>query len=141
MNPRVPYGHRYKYPHMKPRDVAIWERFIEALPNAYEECIYDQPLGNGETVPEGTDPEIAKDWKVLTQWKVDVVGYYNGSVDVIEVKPDAGISAIGQVKSYAYLFDQLDGDAKPVRPVIVTDRERPDMRALCAEQGVTLIVV
>lgn len=141
MNPRVPYGKRYNYPHLKPYDVALWERFMERFPAAYDTCIYDQPVGDGALIPSDTQENIARDFKILTQWKVDVIGYKGNTADVIELKPNAGLSALGQVKQYAILVDELDEMQIPVLPVIITDTLRPDMERLAAQQGVRLIIV
>lgn len=140
MNPRVPYGVRYKYPHMKPNDIAIWERFVLRHPEEYKEVIYDQPLGAGRQTPEDVDENMAADWKILTQWKVDVIGFKEGSIEVIEVKPNAGPSALGQIMAYAILVDKIDELSLPVIPVILTDVERPEMRKICEEMGVHLII-
>ena len=40
------YGKGYWYPHMKPRDIEIWERFMLAYPDAYEQCQYDFAVGD-----------------------------------------------------------------------------------------------
>lgn len=141
MNPRVKYGIRYKYPHMKPNDVAIWERFMLRNPDAYAEVIYDQPLGEGRQAPEEAEANMAADWKILTQWKADVIAFRDGAIDVIEVKPNAGPSALGQIIAYALLVDKIDELSLPVVPVILTDVERPEMRSICEQMGVTLIVV
>lgn len=141
MNERKPYGKLYNYPHLKPFDVAIWERFITLYPDAYDDCIYDQPVGSGAPIPEGTQENIARDFKILTQWKVDVIGYKNNKADVIEIKPNAGIAALGQVAQYAVMVDELDELTIPVRPVLITDVLRPDMQRLADKAGVRLIVV
>lgn len=141
MKEMIPYGKRYKYPHMKPYDVAIWERFMFKFPKAYIYVIYDLPLGTGAEIPADTDENIASDFKTLTQWKVDVVGYRKEFTDVIEIKPNAGLSAIGQVKGYAILYDKSDGKNDKIRPVLITDQLRPDMEKVAAREGVTIIVV
>jgi hypothetical protein len=126
---------------MKPADILLWELFLDKYPNVYDECIYDFPLGTGATIPGETQENIAQDYKVLTQWKADVVAFRGGFVDVIEVKPNAGISTIGQVKAYAQLYDELDESTMPVAPVILTNVIRPDMERLCKLSGVRLVVV
>lgn len=141
MNERIPYGKLMVYPHLKPADVAIWERFMTLRPDAYDECIYDQPVGDGALIPKGTQENIARDFKILTQWKIDVIGYKGDHADVIELKPRAGISTLGQVQQYAIMFDELDEVNVPITPVIITDELRPDMERLSAASGVRLIVV
>lgn len=136
---REPYRLQRRYNHMKPVDVEIWEAFLRAYPNAYESVIYDQPVGTGSPIPEGTPDNIALDMKMLTQWKIDVVGFIDDEVHVIEIKPDAGLSALGQVLGYAYLFRKEHPEHSKVVPVILTNQIRPDMPELTKAQGVRLM--
>lgn len=73
--------------------------------------------------------------------KIDVVGYTDSAVDVIEIKPHAGPSAIGQVLCYVDLYKGYrDPDSNP-RAVLITDSVENDMPYLCAHYDVRLIVV
>jgi hypothetical protein len=129
------------YKHMKQRDVAIWERFIRAFPNAYRDVRYDFLVGD----PPPFNPlmDNGEDWEQdkLYRLKIDVVGYDGEKYDIIELKPAAGPSTIGQVKAYRELFLRDEQPQIPVRMVIVTDEERPNMRYLCQQEGVMLVVV
>lgn len=139
MKDPVPYGLRPKYDHMKPADVTLWEEFIRNNPAAYDQVIYDQPVGEGAPVPEGTSEEMDRDWKILNQWKIDVIGFSPGRRDIIEIKPRAGTSALGQVIAYAKLFAETDDSGARVRPVIITDEIRPDMPKLAESLRVVLL--
>lgn len=126
---------------MKPRDVEIWDRFIDAFPAAYKTCQYDFLVG--DPPPFNPMPENGEDWRQddLYRLKIDVVGYTGESSDIIEVKPDAGPASIGQVLGYRSLYIRDEEPQIPVGAVIVTDHERPNMRFLCEQSGVRLVVV
>lgn len=129
------------YPHMKPRDIEIWERFIKAYPDAYIDCQYDFHVGDApafDTAVEGIDNA---NQHMLYQLKIDVVGRKSSGLDIIEVKPDAGPSSIGQVQGYRALYVRDERPAVNVGTVIITDNEKPNMRYLCSAQGVTLYIV
>ena len=129
------------YPHMKPRDIEIWERFIEKYPEAYANCQYDFHVGDA---PEWLKGETAKDTKnqhMLYQLKIDVLGYKDSHIDLIEVKPNAGPASIGQVLGYKMLYERDEKPLLPVFPVIVTNELKLNMDFLCNEQGVKLYVV
>lgn len=138
---RFKYEKRSWYPHMKPADVALWNRFIEQNPNAYTEVAYDVTVGSGAEIPPGTQENIARDFTVLTQRKIDVVGFNLGVVDIIEVKPRAGTSAMGQVKGYAILYDKDHPEAPSTRAVLVTDEKTLDSEVLEKAFNVEVIVV
>ncbi len=126
---------------MMPADRAIWERFIDEFPGVYEWVEYDVKVG---TVPDFVKehPETAmRDEAALYQRKIDVVGHFGGKTDIIELKPNAGMSTIGQVKGYVALYKR---DFKPVgkiTPVIITGSIDPDAAEVAKEEGVRVFVV
>jgi len=136
-----PYQKLSKYPHMKPADVLLWERFIEKYPNAYDSCEYDVWIGTPPPFDTMVNEETGGNVEGLYRLKIDVVAHRGGRIDVIELKPRARLSSLGQVKGYARLYAR---DLKPtgeLRPVIVTDWLFPDMQELADAEGVGLIVV
>ena len=141
MKEQVPYGERYWYDHMKPADIKIWEEFMRQNISAYDTCIYDQEVGEGAPIPENTEPNMAHDFKILTQYKIDVIGFKNDRIDIIEIKPRAGMLAIGQVLGYVALFKKEFSPAVNVTPVIITDVIRPDMLNLTKAQGIKIYAV
>lgn len=135
------YELTHKYPHMKPRDIEIWERFIVAYPDAYIDCQYDFHVGDSpsfDTTVEGIDNA---NQHMLYQLKIDVIGRKSNGLDIIEVKPDAGPSSIGQVQGYRTLYVRDERPTQNVNVVIITNVEKPNMRYLCSQHGVTLYVV
>lgn len=135
------YEKRYWYPHLKPLDTAIWERFLEKYPEAYTHVMYDLAVGEGAPIAPGEEENLAHMQKTLTQRKIDVVGFAPGKLDIIELKPAAGPSALGQVNSYVALYKRDRDPTSDPQAVIITDRLLPDMQMLANEAGVKLIVV
>lgn len=136
-----PFEKRYKYPHMMPYDVAIWERFIEQFPDAYDFVSYDVKVGSAPEHDTIVNPDTGGDAINLYKKKIDVVGYKGGEIDLIELKPHAGSSALGQIRSYGVLYT-IDFNP-PVTPklVVITDQLMPDMGLLAHSMGVTMVVV
>ncbi len=136
-----PYEKRYWYPHMKPNDVAIWERFIFNYPDDYDFCQYDVLVGSDPEFDTEVTPDTKGDaWK-LYQKKIDVVGLKGERIDLIELKPKAGASAVGQVLMYKKLY--IKDYTPPVAPrcIIITDEVKPDVLEFAKEQGVEIIAV
>jgi len=135
------YEKRYKYPHMKPSDVEIWERYINKYPNAYENVQYDFNVGDPPPFnPLGNDGEDLNQ-DLLYRLKIDVVGHTGYETDIIEIKPNAGPSAIGQVKGYKTLYIRDELPNRPVRMLIVTDKLQPNMEYLCKVEGIMIVEV
>ncbi len=137
----VPYGKRYYYPHMKPYDIAIWERFIEQFPDAYDNVQYGVRVG---TVPEFVtgheDPAMQKQAEIY-QREIDVVGLKSDQIDIIELKPNASTSALGQVNGYRHLYMVAFTPPETPKAIVITDRLLPDMNFLAEQTGVQMIVV
>ncbi len=129
------------YPNVRAAETLIWDRFIDKFPDAYDSVDYNVKVGEGADIPEGTQPNIAGGFKQLTQHKIDVVGHKDGKVEIIELKPYAGATAVGQVIGYRDLYvHHIDPTAKPSL-AIITDTERPDTKLICQKQGIKLIIV
>lgn len=129
------------YPHMKPRDIAIWERFVAKYPSAYSECQYDFNVGDPPPFNTLMDDGSDKNQDKLYRLKIDVIGYTPDRINVIEVKPDAGTATIGQIKAYRTLLIRDEVPNKKIGMVIITDKLRPNMEYLCKQEGVQLCIV
>lgn len=136
-----PYEKLATYPHMKPADVLIWERFLTQFPDMYDKVQYDLEVGVlPDFIKNDTNADLAS-MEALYKRKIDVVGFRDSQIDIIELKPRAGTSALGQVKGYVQLYIRdIDPGAQP-KAVIVTDEEMPDMGVLAFGQDVQIVVV
>jgi hypothetical protein len=129
------------YPNMRDKETLIWERFLAKFPDAYDEVVYNLKLGEGADIPEGTAENIARDFKELTQHKIDVVGFKGNNIDIIELKPYAGVGAIGQVIGYRDLYiTYIDRNANP-NLVVISDVLRNDTKTIADKQNIKLIII
>lgn len=115
-----------KYRHMLSGDVAIWERFLVKYPNVYESLQYDVHVGEGLRDQAGVTDEVKYASMELLLKRIDVVGKLGAETHIIEVKPDAGMSAVGQVLCYEVLYRRDFKKVGLIKRVIVTDRLWPD---------------
>jgi hypothetical protein len=138
---RIKFEKKPWYPNMREAETLIWERFLSAHPDAYDEVAYNVKVGEGAEIPDGTDEVIAFDFKVLTQRKIDVIGFKNNDIDIIELKPYAGTGAVGQVKAYGVLYKKTyDANASP-NLIVMSDVEQRDTRTVAEAEGVKLIII
>jgi hypothetical protein len=141
MTENYKYEKRYKYPHLKPNDIAIWERFIDSNPTAFDTVQYDFNVGD----PPPFNP-LMQDGEDLNQdalyrFKIDVIGHKKDSITLIELKKDAGASSIGQIKSYKTLYIRDEQPKKPINMWIITNIIRQNMVYLCKQENVKLIEI
>ncbi len=130
-----------RYPHMFPLDIEIWERFLSHYSDDYSGFSYDVKVGTGVPVREGTPENYARMQEILSKYRIDAIGTRSSGIDIIEVKPEAGTIAIGQVVTYTSLYRRDLSPTLPIRGVIVTNRELPDMRYLTDSFGFGYYIV
>ena len=141
MQGRFKFKKLAKYPHMKPEDVAVWERFIEKKGSFFDSVDYDMAVGNGRPQRSDLPENIRRDGKILTQRKIDVVGYNDLGISIVEIKPIADARALGQIEMYFDLFVAvLGGEGEIFKMVIAGDIE-PDLIDTYVRQGVILSLV
>lgn len=128
-----------KYPHMLPADVELWNRFLDHNDFPGATVAYDVHVGTPAHVPPGTQENYARMIVALSTYRIDAVLYLPDETAVVEVKPHAGPTAIGQVLSYTLLFRKLYPQLPTTHPIILTDTARPDTPYLCAAFNITLI--
>lgn len=139
--PRFGNEKLFRYPHMFPLDIAIWERFLDLHGSEFAGFDYDVKVGSGTEPPAGTGDNYARMQAILSKYRIDVVGHKPGEIWIIEVKPEAGTVAIGQIEAYTRLFKRDYNPSEKITGCIVTDRALPDMEHLTKEMGVEYYIV
>ena len=140
MHARFEYKKLAVYPHLAKHDVAIWNLFITKYPNEYVAVDYDTHIGTGGLTMDQIGKNVYKQNVAhLSKFRVDVVGFRSdGSIDVIEIRPRAGLSAIGSVLG-GFWFVNLATPGVPTRAKIVTSKAQSDMDTLCQAFNISLV--
>lgn len=141
VTPRFPPDKLIHYPHMFPLDIEIWDRFLEKFGNNYTGFDYDVKVGTGTPAPSGSPKNYARMQGILSKYRIDCLGHKPSQLEIIEVKPEASTVAIGQVVTYIELYKRDFSPSLPIKGVIVTDRELPDIRHLTEKLGIDYYVV
>lgn len=124
------------YPHMKPHDVHLWEQFIRANAGFFDKVDYDILVGDGVVMGDIKKDVYAKSFKILTQKKIDVVGYIRNEIWIVEVKPFASSSALGQLLTYRLLYDETYSPKLPVKMMIITNQLKTDYNKVFSTHGI-----
>jgi hypothetical protein len=101
---RLPYVKRRKYPHMIAEEVVIWERFVDLFPNRFDSVDYDFRIGVGQQMELDFPENYGRMVTMLTQHRIDVLGWVGEQPTIVEVKDRAILSTIGQMIGYRTLF-------------------------------------
>jgi hypothetical protein len=135
------YEYRHKYPHLIGEDTEVWSRFISKFPDKFETVDYDVKVGLGaDTTPieNQTSKEL---WANLTKKRIDVIGYKNNSVTIVEVKKRASLFTLGQILGYRYLYLREFPEALLARTLIVAAAISPDDRDALTYFGIDFVIV
>lgn len=136
-----PHALKSWYPHMGPEDARLWHLFVKGHPDYWDTVAYDVAVGGGAEFNTVVSPTTGGDIGRLYRRRIDVVAVNERGIWIVEVKPRASTSSLGQVKGYAKLFTKEFEPSLPVFPLIITDMLLPDMEVLAKEENVNLIVV
>lgn len=101
------------FPHMSPGDVPLFASFVLSDEGkSYEAWGFDVHLGAGVPTPGlSANPTVFDIGRYLTQLRLDAIGWRDGQPTIFEVKPEARLSAVGQVIVYCnYYRDQFGYD-------------------------------
>lgn len=136
-----PPTHRGHFPHMQKRDEEVWLRFLDAHAERFEAFAYDIALG-GQTIEHpGAEPQDVKAWQYKTALKIDATGLREGEVHIIEVKPEAHVSALGAVVAYMLVMEREQAVAGTLRGAIVCEYAQPDVQWAAAQLSIAVYVV
>ena len=132
---------RAKYPHFLPSDTEIWDRFLKSKHNKFTSVDYDIHVGDGQEPNPNYPPNIIAMTKVLTQLRIDVIGYTTDEYTIIEVKAWPGVSAVGQLVCYRDLYLRQYKPPKLPQLLLVSNTITPDIEYCCNANYIQSIVV
>ena len=136
-----PYGKRYKYPHLSEGEAEIWERFVIKFPDWFDEVWYDVEVGTCRDATETLDEFFKSHKEYLNMRKIDALGKKDNQYTIVEVKKHAWHSALGEIQGYFHCFLKDWPTERPVKTMILTDLEMPDMREICKLDDTELMIV
>lgn len=139
--PRFGPEQLHKYPHMFPRDIGIWDRFLAQNGGNYSGFDYDLKVGSGRDYSAEPDKMLRRGAFTNSKKRIDAIGYQPHQITIFEVKPDATASAIGQALAYCRLYEKEFAPEIKCIPAIVTDSEIPDTRRLTKDMEVLYFIV
>lgn len=128
--------------HMLPDDIEIWARFIDLFEDQFEEYEYDRNLGPRVDLGQVELPEELRALaERLLTIRADVIAKRGQEHWIIEVKPNAGLSAFGQILAYDFYYRQVAEPNVVIYRLVVTDYLRHYMGPLFAHYGIWCLVL
>ncbi len=136
-----PFVTKQRFVHLLPTEKSLWEKWFSVNSQGWEGYEYDVHVGDGITVV-GEYPDWGKDLaKLLTQKRIDVLAYRQGVPWIFEIKPQAGLSAYGQLLAYRELFIRERPTSTYPQLAVVTDLLNPDEQFIYQRAGIRIFLV
>ncbi|KKL12410.1 hypothetical protein LCGC14_2536030 [marine sediment metagenome] len=125
------YEKMRKYPHMIGEDTDVWNRFMLRFPNRFDTVDYDIHVGHGAKIFDIEDVKSQNYWTQLTKKRIDVIGYKNSTITIIEVKNRVGLYTLGQILGYRFLYLREYPEQLNVKTLILCSKiDQDDMDLL-----------
>jgi len=134
-----PIYNNNRYTHLLPDDIPVWERFLKSQDNIYSHFDYDVRVG------EGRDPGPKYNEKdrelaiLLSQRRIDAVGYHVSHFAIIEITRSAGLKALGQLTAYPVLYMLKFKPNLSLKPILVCEELQPDVEDAYVTHRITIL--
>lgn len=128
-------------PHMAPLDLPLWRRYQKSTAHTWIAVYFDVAIGEGAPLAANGDRATLDMWQRITRQRADVVTLSRLGWTIVELRPNAGPSALGSLLSYRALWQQDPPDKQPLAILLVTDQVTRDLRLAATKLGVPLLVV
>jgi len=120
-----------KYPHLLGEDIPIWNRFIKQYPDYFDTVDYDIKVGTGVNAEVISDKKYRSYYEDLTKKRIDVLGWKNFFVTIVEIKKRVSLGTLGQILGYKYLYSRAHPEQKLIKILVITSSiDRDDRQVL-----------
>jgi hypothetical protein len=137
----LPHSGRGPYRHMAKRDATVWEGFLKLYPDRFDAFAYDCALGGVITTSDDTTEADRLGWQYSTALKIDAVAKEGDRYFILEVRPEATVSALGAALSYVLVADREEAFPGPLASGVVCNSMQPDVLWCCQKLGVEVFFV
>ena len=130
-----------KYAHMMAEDYAAWTAYLQSDYEDFDEVWYDVHVGVPMAVPPDSPNYMQAVVDGVSRKRIDVVGRWGNALYIIEVKPHANMTALGQALTYVHLFIEeftIDG---PVRAMIVATTCDADILDIAMRMNIKIVAL
>jgi hypothetical protein len=131
-----PNAWRGNYPHLSSEDAPIWTKYLSTRGATWDEYAYDVAVGGQECPPDVPDDTMRQAWRFCTAKRIDVLARRRGARAIIEVRYQAGVSAVGALLVYKQLLTEDSPSLDPTHLLLLTDSIAPDTARAAQQLGI-----
>lgn len=126
---------------MLPADVGVWNRFLDLHGFEFVGFRYDVHVGGEVERQSAWTEKVFLMASHLAAKRIDAVGYKAGETTIFEVKPEAGVTAVGQLVTYRMLFIEKYAPIGALTCALVCGNATIDEKRVLEELGFKVFVV
>jgi hypothetical protein len=123
------------------QDLPLWVRCREQFTRRVTAWYFDAAVGEGAGEPQDPADIIARAYHRLTRKRLDAVGDAGAVWLLLELRPNAGLGALGSIQTYRSLWERDPPDTRPAEAWLITDRAEPDTMRTAINAGVRFLLV
>lgn len=127
---------RHKQPRKEARlsrdDKVLWRAFQRSTTLLFTTEFFDVEVGETLCEAQISDPRYEKLWGRLCAKRIDVVLWNGPETFVVEIKPRAGMVALGQCLTYRFLYSLKFPERGKINAVCLCGEVDPDVAPLFA---------
>lgn len=135
----LPVSAQHHFPGMAKHDAAIWLRFLDAYGGDFKQVAYNIRLGGAEPNDPTATAADKLFWRAETAKRIDAAIRNDAEVWLCEVRPGAGLSALGAIVGYGILSEKDVWTTQPIVLTIITDQMDPDTKLVAQELDIQVI--
>ena len=115
-----------RFPHILPQDAKVWTKFLHGNPDFCDYYDYDIRVGKGIDPGNIVEEKFRRMSIHLSQRRIDIVGYRNDCIFIIELTQKAGIKALGQLSAYPNLYKDTFKPTLKLKPLLICSGFKAD---------------
>lgn len=129
---------RGHFPQLSLEDRLIWSRWLDRHAHDFDAYAYDVAVGGLDCDDPDLPETTRRQWRYCTAKRIDVLAVRACAPTIIEVRYQAGVSAIGALLVYRYLFAEHNPTLDPAPLILLTDHIAPDTRRAAESYRITV---
>lgn len=129
---------RGHFPQLSLEDRVIWGRWLTAHGADLDWYAYDVPIGGVDCDQQDAPEPIRRAWRYCTAKRIDVLGWHQGAATIFEVRYQAGVSALGALLTYSYLYREHNPHQRRPTLKLLSDTMSPDTIRAAQHYGITV---
>lgn len=131
----------YTFPHLTELDSHLFHLYLEQFQPLYPNIDFDVRIGQGRDPGPDYDQNIRDMAITLSQKRIDAVGHFPDSIEIIEITHRASLKSIGQLTVYPILYQLTYFPTKPLIRVLVTFSISEDLAAAAVNLPIDVRIV